>query len=218
MGLTGKLVGQTEIKSDGDVFHEVFRARPHHISNMSPGNVQGVNLHEDLFYEIWRYRPNQISYMSPGNLQGVEIYEGEWGTVGSRMIWSYTFGGEKKVTRDIVDAVDDDKKSITWKLIYLQAKSAFMAQGGEKKVTRDIVDAVDDDKKSITWKLVEGSLLDLYKTMIATVDVDTKGEISVVTWTFEYEKLNEDVEDANALVDFHLVMTKDIEAYHLHQK
>ncbi|CAK9180273.1 unnamed protein product [Ilex paraguariensis] len=152
MGLIGKVIGQTEIKSDGH-----------------------------LFYESWRYRPNQISYMSPGNLQGVEIYEGEWGTVGSRMIWSYTFGGEKKVTRDIVEAVDDEKKSIT-------------------------------------WKLVEGSLLDLYKTMIITVDVDTKGKSSVVTWTFEYEKLNEDVEDANALVDFHLVMTKDIEAYHLRQK
>lgn len=61
--ISGKMVDKIEIKSDGDVFHEIFRYRPHHISNMSPGNIQGVDLHE-----------------------------GEWGTVGSVIFWKYVHG------------------------------------------------------------------------------------------------------------------------------
>ena len=63
MDLSGKMVKQVEILSDGDVFHELFRYKPHHISEMSPGNIQGVNLHE-----------------------------GDWGTVGSVISWNYTHG------------------------------------------------------------------------------------------------------------------------------
>lgn len=59
MALSGKLVRQTTIKSDGDGFHEIFRDRPHHISDMSPEHIQGVDLHE------------------------------EWGTVGSVICWNF---------------------------------------------------------------------------------------------------------------------------------
>ncbi|XP_022855466.1 MLP-like protein 28 [Olea europaea var. sylvestris] len=57
----GKLVSQIAIKSDGDVFHEIFRERPHHISGMSPANIQKCDLHD-----------------------------GQWGTVGSVIYWNYT--------------------------------------------------------------------------------------------------------------------------------
>lgn len=63
MGLHGKLTAEIEYKSGGDVFHELFRFKPHHISNMSPNIVQGCELHE-----------------------------GEWGTVGSKIFWNYTHG------------------------------------------------------------------------------------------------------------------------------
>lgn len=61
--LAGKLVSQIEIKSDGDVFHEIFRERPHHVSGMSPDKVQNVGLHD-----------------------------GDWGKVGSVIFWNYTHG------------------------------------------------------------------------------------------------------------------------------
>lgn len=63
MSLSGKLVSQVDIKSDGDVFHEIFRERPHHISDMSPDHIQNCDLHE-----------------------------GQWGTVGSIIYWNYTHG------------------------------------------------------------------------------------------------------------------------------
>ncbi|KAF7132219.1 hypothetical protein RHSIM_Rhsim09G0094600 [Rhododendron simsii] len=149
MGLSGKMVRDVEIKSDGDVFHEIFRYRPHHTSTMSPGNIQNVDLHE-----------------------------GDWGTVGSVIFWNYTHDGKEKTAKEVIEAIDEEKKLVR-------------------------------------FKVVEGDLLQLYKTFIFTVHVDTKGENNLVTWTLEYEKLNGDVEDPTTLMDFCIVVTKDIETHHL---
>jgi len=149
MDLSGKMVREVEIKSDGDVFHEVFRYRPHHVAKMSPGNIQSCDLHE-----------------------------GDWGTVGSVIFWNYTHDGKEKTAKEVIEAIDEEKKLVR-------------------------------------FKVVEGDLMQLYKTFVITVHVDQKGENSLVTWTFEYEKLNGDVEDPTTLMDFLIVTTKDIETHHL---
>ena len=118
--------------------------------------------------------------MSPGNIQGVDLHEGEWGSVGSVICWSYTHDGKKKTAKEIIEAIDEVNKSVT-------------------------------------FKVVEGDLMQLYKTFIITVHVDTKGENNLVTWNFEYEKLNEAVEEPTTLMDFCITVTKDIETHHLQQ-
>ena len=147
--LSGKLVSQIEIKSDGDVFHEIFRYRPHSISEMSPDKIQGVDLHD-----------------------------GDWGTVGSVIFWNYTHDGKQKVAKEIIEAIDEEKKSVR-------------------------------------FKVVEGDLMELYKTFTFICHVDTHGENNLVTWTMEYEKLNESVKDPHTMMEFCLHVTKDIETHHL---
>ncbi|GER37345.1 polyketide cyclase/dehydrase and lipid transportsuperfamily protein [Striga asiatica] len=88
MGLKGKLISQIDIKSDGDVFHEIFRERPHHISDMSPAHIQKCDLHE-----------------------------GDWGKVGSVIFWNYTHDGKERVAKEIIEAIDEEKKSVTFKVI-----------------------------------------------------------------------------------------------------
>ena len=149
MALVGKMVRQVDLKSDGDVFHELFRDRPHHISDMSPTHIQGVDLHE-----------------------------GEWGTVGSVIFWKYTHDGKEKVAKEVIEAIDEEKKSVT-------------------------------------FKVIDGDLLQLYKSFVATVHVDTVGDNNLVTWTFNYEKLNENIEDPISLMDFCIELTKHIETHHL---
>ncbi|KAJ9564001.1 hypothetical protein OSB04_009161 [Centaurea solstitialis] len=149
MGLNGKLVNHITIKSDGDVFHEMFRYKPHKISDICPRRIQGVDLHD-----------------------------GEWGTIGSIISWNYFHDGKAKVTKEVIEAIDEEKKSVC-------------------------------------FKVVEGDLMEAYKSFFITVHVDTKGEDSLVTWSFEYEKLNEKVEDPNTLMEFCLDLTKDIETHHL---
>ncbi|KAL7090811.1 hypothetical protein ACP275_12G065700 [Erythranthe tilingii] len=148
MGLNGKLVSQIDIKSEGDVFHEIFSEKQHHVSSMSPSQIQNCDLHD-----------------------------GQWGTVGSVIYLNYTHDGKERVAKEIIEAIDEEKKSVT-------------------------------------YKVIEGDLMELYKTFKLTVHVDTTGEDNVVTWTFEYEKLNEDIPDPHTLMDFCLKMTKDIDSHH----
>lgn len=61
--LASKLERDVEIKAPASKFHEIFKHRPHHISNHASDFVQGCELHE-----------------------------GEWGTVGSIMDWNYFHG------------------------------------------------------------------------------------------------------------------------------
>ncbi|PWA64306.1 kirola [Artemisia annua] len=304
MGLSGTLVKSITIQSDGDVFHEIFRDRPHHISDMSPGCIKGVDLHDgewgkvgsiinwnffhdgkekvakevieaideekrlvcfkviggdileayknflitvhvdthgeenvvtwtfhyeklnenipepdslmdfvlsvtkdiethhlpksgnqealrgtlvksitikscgDVFHEIFRYRPHHISEMSPGSIKGVDLHEGEWGTVGSVINWDFFHDGKAKVAKEVIEAIDEEKRSVC-------------------------------------FKVIGGDILEAYKNFLITVHVDTHGEENLVTWTFHYEKLNENIPEPDSLMDFVLSVTKDIETHHL---
>ena len=149
MGLSGKLVSSICIKSDGDVFHELFREKPHHISGICPEKIQNCDLHE-----------------------------GEWGKVGSVIFWNYFHDGKERVAKEIIEAIDEENKSVT-------------------------------------FKVIEGDLMEQYKSLKLIVHVDTKGEDNLVTWTLDYEKLNEEVAEPHTLMDFCLHVTKDIETHHL---
>ncbi|CAF2063922.1 BnaC06g31980D [Brassica napus] len=61
--LLGKLEAYVEIKASAEQFHNMFTARPHHVSKASPGYIQGCDLHE-----------------------------GDWGKPGSVIFWNYFHG------------------------------------------------------------------------------------------------------------------------------
>ncbi|XP_019160363.1 PREDICTED: kirola-like [Ipomoea nil] len=84
MGLKGKLLRQIEISFHGDVFHEIYRDRPHHVPSMCP-IVVGV--------------------------------EGQWGTVGSIIIWKFTHDGETKTASEVIESIDDEKKMMKFRVI-----------------------------------------------------------------------------------------------------
>lgn len=63
MGLRGKLIAKTEVKCGGELFHDHFSSKPHHIPNISPDKVHNFDIHE-----------------------------GELGTVGSVVSWKFTLG------------------------------------------------------------------------------------------------------------------------------
>ena len=61
--LLGKLEIEVEIKASAEKFHHMFAERPHHIPKATPGHIKGCDLHE-----------------------------GEWGKVGSIIVWNYVHG------------------------------------------------------------------------------------------------------------------------------
>ncbi|KAH6816067.1 hypothetical protein C2S51_020887 [Perilla frutescens var. frutescens] len=150
MGLHGKLIAAIEFKAGGDVFHEMFKQNP-----------------------------NKFSEASPDKVHGCDLIEGSFGKVGSIICWNYTHDGKQ--------------------------------QRG-----KEVIQAIDEEKKLIQFKMVEGDLLELYKSFIITSHVETKGDdIDLVTWTFEYEMLNEDVEHPISLLSYFIDLTKEMETHHL---
>ncbi|KAJ8751486.1 hypothetical protein K2173_016706 [Erythroxylum novogranatense] len=88
MSLLGKLEADVEIKSPAGKFHDVFSCRPHHVNTMSPDKIHGVDLHE-----------------------------GHWGKEGTVITWNYTHDGVKKTAKEIVEAIDDNNNSTTFRVI-----------------------------------------------------------------------------------------------------
>ncbi|KAK4479721.1 hypothetical protein RD792_015253 [Penstemon davidsonii] len=87
MGLKGKLITQSEINCNGDIFHELIRHRPHHVASVIPDTVQSCDLHE-----------------------------GEFGRLGSVLFWNYTHEEKKMVVKTKIEAIDEEKKLVTFNI------------------------------------------------------------------------------------------------------
>ncbi|OIT33379.1 PREDICTED: kirola-like [Nicotiana attenuata] len=88
MGLNGKLIASVEVKCGGHLIHDILHTNTHHISNISPGKVHKF-----------------------------DIDEGEIVKVGSIVSWKYNDDGKDKICKQVIEAVDHQNKSITWKVI-----------------------------------------------------------------------------------------------------
>ncbi|KAI3413048.1 uncharacterized protein J3R85_016618 [Psidium guajava] len=88
MTIHGKMGIDFEIKAPANKFHDLISCRPHHISNMSAEKIQGVEMHD-----------------------------GDWGKAGSVICWSYTHDGEAKVAKEVIEAIDNEKNSTTFRVI-----------------------------------------------------------------------------------------------------
>ncbi|KAL3831053.1 hypothetical protein ACJIZ3_019855 [Penstemon smallii] len=138
-GLPCKLTAQLAFKAGGDVFHHLLANRPKHLSNVSPGKIQGCDLHQ-----------------------------GEFGNNGSIIQWSYTLDGKQQIAKQMLQDIDI---------------------------------------------MVEGDLMELYKNMIITMHVETKGGVDFITWTIEYELLSADNPHPLSLLNFFFEFTKDVETH-----
>ncbi|KAK1425706.1 hypothetical protein QVD17_21061 [Tagetes erecta] len=88
MALSGKLIGYVDISKGGDVFHDLFRHKPHEIVAAVPHKVHDCELHE-----------------------------GERGDVGSVISWHYTHEGKKKIAKEIIESVDEKNHMAVFKVI-----------------------------------------------------------------------------------------------------
>ncbi|PWA72105.1 hypothetical protein CTI12_AA273680 [Artemisia annua] len=86
---------------------------------------------------------------------------------------------------------------------------------GEPQHTKELIEFADENNKSITFRVLEGEIIQIYKRIAANVRADQNGENCLVTWTVEYEKINEDVPDPDSIIDFAYNLTKDIKTHHL---
>ncbi|KAK8529193.1 hypothetical protein V6N13_102130 [Hibiscus sabdariffa] len=86
--LTGKLEADVEIKASPEQFHDMITNKPHHLNRTCDDKIQGCDLHE-----------------------------GEWGKVGTIINWSYVLDGKAKQAKEVIEAVDPNKKLIIFRVI-----------------------------------------------------------------------------------------------------
>ncbi|KAL4279093.1 hypothetical protein GQ457_03G010210 [Hibiscus cannabinus] len=86
---------------------------------------------------------------------------------------------------------------------------------GKAKKAKEVIEAVDPDKNLITFRVVEGDLMEEYKSFVITIQVSPKseGSGSVVHWTLEYEKLHEEIDHPETLLEFVRDVSKDIDTH-----
>ncbi|KAI3720121.1 hypothetical protein L6452_21031 [Arctium lappa] len=87
MGLTGKLIMYLDISSRGDVFHDIFRHKPHEFASISPDKIHGCDI------------------------------DGERGAVGSVLCWNYTLDGKKQTAKELIEEIDETNHKIVLKVI-----------------------------------------------------------------------------------------------------
>ncbi|XP_060185439.1 kirola-like [Lycium barbarum] len=88
MGVKGKLIGSVEVKCGGHLVHDIFHSKTHHIPNICPGKINHF-----------------------------EIQEGENIKIGSVVSWKYNDDGKDKTCKQVIEAVDPQTKTVTWKVI-----------------------------------------------------------------------------------------------------
>ncbi|XP_071715615.1 kirola-like [Rutidosis leptorrhynchoides] len=71
---------------------------------------------------------------------------------------------------------------------------------GKKQFCKVKIEAVVEANMSITFKILEGDLLSVYISFKAELRVDGNNVNSTVTWTIEYQKVNESVPDPDSII------------------
>ncbi|KAL3825175.1 hypothetical protein ACJIZ3_021204 [Penstemon smallii] len=84
---------------------------------------------------------------------------------------------------------------------------------GKVQTGKCVLQDIDEEKKRIAYRVLEGNLLELYKNIIVTVHVETKGGVDFITWTIEYELLKADNPHPLSFLNFFIEFTKEVVAH-----
>ncbi|KAK8713078.1 hypothetical protein V6N13_148305 [Hibiscus sabdariffa] len=66
----------------------------------------------EQFYDMVANKPSHLQHASSDKIQGCDLLEGEWGKVGSIIRIRFVLGNARE-GKDVIEAIDPDKKSIT---------------------------------------------------------------------------------------------------------
>ncbi|KAL2522408.1 Polyketide cyclase/dehydrase and lipid transport superfamily protein [Forsythia ovata] len=68
----------------------------------------------DKFYVFFKNNMNDLINVFPASFKSVQLLEGEEGSIGCVKLWNYVIGGIPMTVKAKTEAIDDDKRSITF--------------------------------------------------------------------------------------------------------
>lgn len=102
------------------------------------------------------------------------------------------------------------------KVIYLILNIyLWVPADGREESAKEKIDTLDDENKVITYSLFDGEVSENYKSLKGTLEVMDEEYGALVRWSFEYEKIKEDITGAfpNSYLDLVLEVTKAVDAH-----
>ncbi|MBA0550873.1 hypothetical protein Golob_021783 [Gossypium lobatum] len=76
-----------------------------------------IDISPEKFHHMWCHRPHHVHHTSSEKVQGCDLHEGEFGTPGVVICWRYVHDGKAKTAKQVVEVMDHEKKSITFKML-----------------------------------------------------------------------------------------------------
>ncbi|XP_019160091.1 PREDICTED: kirola-like [Ipomoea nil] len=73
--------------------------------------------------------------------------EGQWGTVGSVIIWKFSHDGKTKIAKEVIEAIDDEKKLVKFRVI-----GGDLMESHKSFIITCHVDSNGDDN-FVTWTI-----------------------------------------------------------------
>ncbi|XP_028798320.1 MLP-like protein 43 [Neltuma alba] len=84
---------------------------------------------------------------------------------------------------------------------------------GKVETCKESFEEIDHENKSCTFNLFDGAIGEKYKSLKAKLQVADKGSGALAKWTYEYDKLSQEVPPPQAYLDFVTKVTKDLDAH-----
>ncbi|XP_022889372.1 MLP-like protein 28 [Olea europaea var. sylvestris] len=100
----------------------------------------------DRVFDIYKNKSYLMPKISPDKLQSIEVIEGDGISVGSVRLWTYVMG-IPVIAKDRIDAVDEEKMSITFELIGGEVTKYFKSFKATLEAT------AKSDKNIVKWSL-----------------------------------------------------------------
>nr|GMC79632.1 kirola-like [Ipomoea batatas]GMD58999.1 kirola-like [Ipomoea batatas] len=103
-----------------------------------------ISIHGDLFHEILAARPHHL----PSMTSVVLAVDGQWGTQGCTTTFKYTQGGKTEIGESFMDTIDDEKKTVKYRVVkgdILKSFKSFI-------ITCEV--ETNGDGNSVTWTVV----------------------------------------------------------------
>ncbi|KAJ1427924.1 START-like domain superfamily [Sesbania bispinosa] len=90
---------------------------------------------------------------------------------------------------------------------------------GKVETCKESIEVIDEQNMSVTYILFDGEIGQNYKIMKWTLQVIDKEHVGgIVKWTFDYEKLNEEIAPPYRYLDYITSLTEDVDAHLLKGK
>ncbi|KAM7260585.1 hypothetical protein ACFE04_011258 [Oxalis oulophora] len=89
---------------------------------------------------------------------------------------------------------------------------------GQIAVDKVRVEKIDDQNYQYIYRLIEGPLSELYKNVTIGYEASAYGEGTLLHYTFEYEKMDKDVPEADIFLPYSISIIKQVDDYLIDHK